>query len=70
MQINILRIDFEKAYQADELFVEFSISEGFAELRPIRLRLLDPFFRRPFAFVDPIELGCNSKNNRGKRIQK
>ena len=44
MQINILRIDFEKAYQADELFVEFSISEGFAELRPIRLRLLDPFF--------------------------
>lgn len=63
MQINILRIDFEKAYQTDELFVEFSLSGGFTELRPIRLTILDPFFRKPFAFVDPIELGCNSENS-------
>lgn len=60
MQINIINIDFQKAYEKDELLIEFSLSGDLKNSEQIKLEIFDPFFDRPFAFVDPIILECTT----------
>ena len=60
MKVNILSIDFQRAYEKDEIFMEFSIGDELSDVTNIKVQIYDPFFRKPFAFVEPIVLSCNA----------
>lgn len=63
MKIEIIQIDFPRAYEKDELFIEFRAELPESQEKKIEVSVLDPFFEKNFAFVTPIEFIVNNKQS-------
>lgn len=61
-QIEIIGIDFLKAYLEDDLIVHFRVLTGNNKELPIRVRIEDPFFKTSF-FMGPLTVRCREGVN-------